>query len=216
MRTASVPLIILTVLIAGLFVGAEARDRDRGPQRPNDGVLGEMDGPPVHDRHGDHGPPMNEEETREAIEILRKIDPDKAEQLEQHLGENPQRVARALHESFPKLRRFLMMKRHDPQGFELWVEDLRLNREAMESAERLRRAWAQGNELEAAAEEVTLRQIVSDHFDIRQQIREHQLAKLEQRIHELNEQLDERASNRDELIDDHLDGLTGQAVGDRW
>jgi flagellar biosynthesis/type III secretory pathway M-ring protein FliF/YscJ len=214
MKSANIPLLILALLVAGMFVWAEAPQRDQPPQRPHDQKLSEMDGP---GRRGDLGPPpMTEEETREAIEVLRKIDPEKAANLEQHLSENPRRVARVLRDSFPKIGRFLMMKKHDPKGFDLWVEDIRLNREAMDTAERFRRAQAQGGEVLAAAEEVALKQTVAEHFNVRQQIREHQLFKLEERINEMREQLIERASDRDELIEQRLDALIGEAVGDRW
>jgi len=216
MKTANIPLLILTVLLAGLFVSAQGPQGDHPPPRPHDEARSGTDGPPGHGWRGEHGPPMTDEETHDAIEVLRKIDPDKAAQLDKLFSEDPQRVARVLHESFPKMGRFLMMKRHDPAGFDLWVQELRFNHDAMASAKRLRQAQDQQDDILIASEEITLRQIVSDHFDVRQKIREHQLSKLEQRIEEMREQLNERASDRDELIDQRFDELIDEDVGDRW
>ncbi len=159
---------------------------------------------------------MNEDEVREAIEVLREIDPEKAEKLAQHVHEDPHRVGQALHEHFPNLGRFLAMRRHDPQMFELRIDDLRLNHQAHEIARRVHEAEASQDDMLAAAEGVRLEQIVVEHFEVRQQIRERELMKLQQRIEQMRDQLEQRAADRDALITERLDELTGEDAGNSW
>jgi len=159
---------------------------------------------------------MDAQQIREAIEVLRQIDPENADQLAQHVDENPERVGRALQEKFPNLGRFLAMRRYDPQGFELRIKDLALSRQSQHSAQRFHEAHSAGDDELAAAELSVLQGIVADHFDIRQQIREHELMKLEQQIESLRDQLQQRADNRDQLIEERLEELISQDVDARW
>jgi hypothetical protein len=236
MRWASVSLAVLVVLAACVGVYAQAPQRDGPPpdprvnprtaprtaprisprQAPPDERQGDVDRPPRPRWRGDHDQPMTEQQVREALEVLRRIDPEKAEKLEQHVAENPERVGRALRDNFPNLGRFLAMRRYDPEAFDLRIEDLRFSREADRSARRLRQAEADGDDVLAAAERQVLEQIVADHFDVRQQIREHELMKLEQRIEQLRQQLQDRADDRNDLIQQRIKELVGEDPHDRW
>ncbi len=217
MRLASISLAALLVLSAGLYVVGQDVDPPDAPPPPGaTDRLAEMDKPDRPRGGRDHRRPMNKEQVREAIEVLRQIDPEKAKQLEQHLDENPQRVGRSLHDNFPHLGRFLAMRRYDPDGFDLRIKDLALSRQSQQSARRLHEAQKSGDDAIAAAELMVLEGIVADHFDIRQQIREYELAKLEQKIEALRDQLQQRAENRDTLIDERIEEFIAQDKTDRW
>ena len=159
---------------------------------------------------------MDEEQAREALEVLRRIDPEKAESLEKVIEENPEQAARVLHENFPNLGRFMAWRRYDPEGFDLRIQDLSLSRQTHACANRLREAIDAGDGEIAALEQIQLSDLVAEHFDVRQQLREYELAKLRDRIEELLAQLEERTSNRDELIEDRIEELVGEGGEDRW
>ncbi len=221
MRLASIPLAALLVLSASLWVTAQAPDSPgSSPPPPASDQDQQVEGDrPIHPKwNRGHGPPMNEQQVRDALEVLRKIDPEKADKLAKHLDENPERVGRALHENFPNLGRFLAMRRYDPEGFDLRIKDLALSRQSQQSARRLHEAQRVGDDELAAAELAVLEGIVADHFDVRQEIREHELMKLEGRIEELQDQLQQRAENRDELIEDRLEEFVKPETqeGVRW
>jgi len=221
MRLSSLSLAALLVLSAGLL----AIGQDRPPEGP---PPGRQDGPPPHDQMDrpdrqdrprwarDRGEPISEQRVREALEVLRLIDPDKAEKLEQHIDENPERIGHALRENFPHLSRFMAMRRYDPDGFDLRIKDLRLSRQSQLSARRLHEATEAGDDALAAAEMAVLEGLVAEHFDVRQQVREHELARLEQQIEDLRQQLQDRADNRDTLITERIDEYIDHDKPDRW
>jgi hypothetical protein len=214
MRLANISLAALLILSAGLSAVGQQVDRPDAPPPKYADSPARMDKP---DRPGrDYRPPMDIDQLREAIKVLRQIDPEKALKLEQHLDKNPERVGRALHENFPHLRRFLEMRRYDPDGFELRIKDLALSRQSQQSVRRLHEAEKSGDDALAAAELAALEGIVADHFDIRQQIREHELAKLERQIQVLREQLTQRAEDRDALIVQRIEEFVAREKTDRW
>lgn len=215
MRLASVPLLVLLVLSAGLWaLGGESDRPDRGPD----------DRPGVHDDKDDgrsHGwrgrdKPMDPEQVRDALEVLRRIDPDKAKRLEHAIGEHPEKAAKVLHEHFPMLGRFMAMRRYDPQGFDLRVRDLALSRKSHDAADRMRKALEAKDDAVAALELAQLQALVAEHFDVRQELREYELLKLKERIEELGDQLQQRTADREALIDERVHELIGEGNGDRW
>ena len=159
---------------------------------------------------------MNAEQVREALEVLKKIDPEKAEELRQAIEENPERVGKEINEKFPHLSRFMSWRKYDPEGFDLRVEDMALSRQTHECAKRLREALDKGDDEIAAIEEVQLRELVTEHFDIRQQIREHDLVKLKEKIAELLEQLEDRLNKRESIIDERIEELIKGEDDYRW
>ncbi len=207
MRLSSLILSALLVLVASLSVVAEDGERPRDNDRRDRSH---------RDRDHERRDSMNEEQVREALKVLRLIDPEKAEKLEKYIDKSPERVGRAIGENFPHLGRFMAMRRYDPVGFELHIKDLRLSRQSQLSARRLREATDDGDDALAAAELAVLQGLVADHFDVRQQIREHELAKLESQIEHLREQMDERATNRDALIAERVGEFIEHDKPDRW
>jgi len=219
MRLSSLSLAALLVITAGLYaVGQDDQSPDRhdGPPPRHGEPPHEMDRQDRPRWGRDRGEPMDEQRVREALEVLRLIDPEKAEKLEAHIDQNPERIGHALRENFPHITRFMAMRRYDPEGFDLHIKDLRLSRQSQLSARRLHEATEAGDDAIAAAELAVLEGLVAEHFDVRQQIREHQLAKLEQQIEDLRDQLQERADNRDALIAERIDDFVEHDRPDRW
>lgn len=218
MKSSTAGLALLLVLTACVWSVGQTPDHTDPADNPayTHERSGEMDQTHHGRWPGQKNRPMTEQEIREAMHVLRQIDPHKADLLTRHMQENPQRVGRALREHFPMLGRFMAMKRHDPQMFSLRISDMSLNRQAHEKARQLQEAQQVGDEVLAEAERIALDQIIAEHFDVRQQIREHELAKLEQRIKGLRDQLQQRSDNRDALIDQRIEELAGEAPVNRW
>ncbi len=217
MKLASVPLTVLLVLSACLLVVGESPDKPDHQPPPGDkpGMHDDGDGGRSHGWWG-RGKPMDAQQAQEALEVLRRIDPEKAKRLEQAIDENPERVGEVLHENFPMLGRFMAMRRYDPQGFDLRVKDLALSRKSHDAAERMRQAMQAKDDAVAALELAQLQALVAEHFDVRQELREYELMKLKRRIEELGEQLKQRTADRDALIDERVHELIGEGGGDRW
>ncbi len=229
MKWACVPIAML--LVISIVATTFAQDGPRGARRDAD-----RPGPPPGTSHEgaeqapheerverkserrwhERGKPMSEEDAREAIEILRRIDPEKAERLDKAVAERPEQVARVLHEQFPNMGRFMAWRRYDPEGFDLRVDDMALSRETHECVKRLHEALDDENDEAATFEQLKLEDLVAQHFEVRQKIREHELAKLRDRIEQLEAQLKERAANRDEYITQRVDDLIDGEHEARW
>lgn len=223
MRGSSVLLGLLLVVSAGVWAVGQSPPPPGPPDHPpgSEAMMGQPDPPAPDDEKHSHGrwgrdKPMDEVEGREAFTVLRRIDPEKADRIQQAIEAHPDQIGRILQEQLPNLGRFMAWRRFDPDGFELRVRDIELSRLARESAERVRNAVDAGNDGIAAVEQALLEELVADHFDVRQQIREHELAKLKQRIEELLDQLQERTDKRQELIQQRMDELIHESTDERW
>lgn len=221
MRLASVPLVILLLLSTCIWAVGQAPPPEPHDQQPpppreaHDGFGPRGEDQRSHDRRG-HGKPLNEEQAREALEVLRRIDPEKAQSLEKAIEDNPEQIGRILGENFPNIGRFMAWRRYDPEGFDLRIQDLALSRQTHACANRLREALDAEDDEIAALEQIRLADLVADHFDVRQQLREYELAKLRNQIEELLAQLEERSNNRDQFIEERIGELMGVEGEDRW
>lgn len=160
--------------------------------------------------------PLSPKDLDQAIEILARIHPEMVKDLQRRRETDARGVARAIQRRFPRIRSLLEMQRYDPAMFELRIEDLSLGRASRSVARKLH-AVLKGkgqDEAEPLRDEVV--EIVTRHFEVRQQIREHELTRLERRIGELREQLAVRAESRQELIDQRLGELAGESAEPQW
>jgi len=163
---------------------------------------------PVHDRlRGRDRFRLSDQEAEQALRVIGRLKPELGEELTRLREDEPRRFARELEGRFPRVRWLLRLKRFDPEMFELRMRDMELYRSSRDLAERVRAAREAGrSEAEAAARE-KLDDVVARHFEVRQQIREAELARLERRLAELREQIADRARNRQRLIAEHTESL---------
>lgn len=171
-----------------------------GPMRPR--------GAPRHD--------LTPEEVKERLRILREVHPQLAERIAHMKDTDPQRVGRMLGRHWPMIEDLIRMKEHDPKGLELHIHDMKLIRQSHKLSRQLRR---HDSDLTAKKKEqlrLELRELVTSHFEVRQKLKERDLAKLERRIEELREQLHKRITNKSQIIEVHFKKLSGQPSGDEW
>ncbi len=181
-----------------------------------------------HDRPGDHRPMRDRrqihtnwsmsssEQIDERIAIVRQVYPELADQLEKTKESNPKRVIRKLHEHWPMLQRLMHLKKNDSQGFKLHVQDIRLAFECNKLNGQMRAAVAEQDTDKSGVLRQRLRGIVAEHFDVRQKMKEHELAKLEKRIDKLRTQLKNRVEKKDEIIQERLDEFTRKPSRSAW
>lgn len=186
---------------------AQARDDD---QADDDG-----DGRRGRRRGGQWQPtPLSPEEVEIAVEIVELLNPDSpiAQRIRKQYDEDPEQVSDRIQSAFPRIRFFIQMRRQDPDLFELRVQDLRLSAETS----RVARLYHEAAEVEEPSEERTaalqeeLQAVVEEHFEVRQQIREHELGRLEARLMRLRDELDARSEIRESLIADRVEELTSE------
>jgi hypothetical protein len=216
-------LLILAVLAAvgWTATAVTAGDRDgppfsRGPGSARDGAHDRPHGPPRRGPHGDgrppfgrrHVPPMFQELTDEQVEeilaFVKEKMPWRYERLKEWQEKKPEffrRMCRRLRFEIGQLKR---LQKDNPKAYEAAIEEHRLRARAAELADRARGAEAEADRQKAKAE---LRDVLTRLFDAEGKAREAQIRELEGRIHQLREQLAERAEKRDRIIDWMLERL---------
>jgi len=179
----------------------DRRDRDGEDERPDDDRRRPPHG---HDRGG-----LSEADLDRALEVLKKIHPDIATRVERVREQDPERAAELLRRSFPRLRQLLMLQRIDPEMFDLKVEDLRLGRVTRFYAAAVRQARDQGHDSLVEQRRATLKRLVARHYDVRLEIRQVELRRLEQRIEALRGAMADEQARRDAVIARQVARLAG-------
>jgi len=191
-------------------------DRKLAPMR-RPGHESGMGGPgrPGRDHRSDGDTKKFRAYLKERLEILREINPDVAERVEQHLKQrgdaHPERIRMMLRERFQRIERLVHLKREDSAAYALAITDLKLERQTREAAEKLR--GGRGGTEDDRAE---LRGMIGEHFDVRQRKYELELQRLEKRIAELRRQLETRRNHRDALEQSRFDELISTPGRPEW
>ena len=219
--THGLALALGAVLLLAWSASPALRAEDR--RGPGDGTpkLGDKvrDEKPHADKRGPHewhGPPLRRDQLEAALDVIAKVRPDLVERLEALREREPRRLSHVLQRRFPRLRHLLRLKEHDPPMYELRVEDVRLTLKSQRLAQDYQAA--QRNERDDEAEQLReqLNALIERHFEVRQQINELELERLEQRIEALREQIEARADDRDDVIEQRVQELIGTEDGARW
>lgn len=101
------------------------------------------------------------------------------------------------------------MEKNDPEMFKLLSEDIELDRHTREQAMQYRRApKEQRQQIKQRIEE-----LVSKHFDVRQQRRSLELKRLEEELKRLREAMDRREKARKEIVEKRVSELLGPEDG---
>lgn len=213
--------VVLGMLLVGYGISslsaAPEKEPPPGPPPDEAGMMPldtpNADGPP-HGHHGPMGPPpmmFDQEQVDLAIEVLDQVRPETAKWARDMAKEHPDEIGRELARRFPRIAMFLEMRERHPEMFELRLEDMRLNRESAELAETFKRARNQNDTENARQIKADLVVVVTEHFEIRQHIRELELAALERRIERLRDELAEREKMSQRIIDSRLRELIDDA-----
>ena len=175
-----------------------------------DGMRG---GPPQGMPGG--GMMLSEEDRELAMQVLKDINPELAERLEKS-QDNPQRVRAMLQRYLPHIQKLVRLKKSDPELYKLKVKDTKIGLEC----EKLSRQFkeAKHNDETDRMKEIhgNVAELVEEHFEVRQKMREMELEKLERRLKEARKQLEKRAGSRKELIQARVNDLTGEQREPMW
>jgi hypothetical protein len=177
--------------------GPGDRDHDhfnrelRRPGLPSDGQPRGKDLPPLS--------------LEQRIELLKQIDPDLAQKLQEGLSRNRDRVEHMMREQWPRFQELVYLKRTDPELFDLRVKDFRFYRDMRRMAGEYDKALKAKDDSKAKSIEASLRDLLTDRFEVRQKIREHELARLTKHLEDLKAEIGSEASAKDHIIQGQLD-----------
>jgi hypothetical protein len=188
---------------------------DQAP--PPRGML--EDGPPRERRRGEgQGGPMrnghppevlNEQQLKHLFSILSEVNPELVEKIKTWQQVTPERANHMLARMYGRMQDLIQLKIDDPPMYELKVADIKLDTRSRVLALNYRRTPT-----DEIRDEIL--SVLKQHFEVRQKIREHELERLKARIGELESQLEERASNRETLIDKQFQSMTRKPGSRKW
>lgn len=165
---------------------------------------------------GDDEPVLTPRQTEEVLEVLREYDPELAQRLEAWRQRSPERVGEVLRPQLSNLWQLVYLRRNNPEMFRLRVQDYRLSRATTELGRALREAREANDEERARQLRAELEDRVRQHFKLRQEIREFELAQLEKRIEELRQQIEKRRGQGEQLIQERVRELIGESDRPEW
>lgn len=143
---------------------------------------------------------------REAvIEFVERHNPALGERLRHALQEHPQTVERILARLEPHVRELLAER--DPQTRELRLEEMRLGWQTMETVQRLSETMRREPDSEQAVQQIAehLRELLERQFDVQLQLRQRELAVLEERLAQVRRDISERVSEREAFVQRRLE-----------
>lgn len=159
------------------------------------------------DRWHGRDDPRIAEHLEGVIAVVRDIDPQLAERIENIHDDRPGMKMLAVRRAFPQVFRLVRLREDDPEMYALRIDDMKLQRRSNELVRQIRAARRAGDDREAADFVDDLEDVVEEHFDLRQQIRELEIDRLEARIEALKDALSERRHNRRDLMEDRIRDL---------
>ena len=182
----------------------DRRDGDRAADR--DDEHHEKKGKGRRDRKGPRfggitADELDGEDIREVLEVLEEANPQMAHRLEDLREQDEAEFRQAVAEvaSSRRIRWLMMQKRFDPKGFKLRANEFRLQHRMDHVKDRL--GAAEPNSEEAERLKGDLRALLSEAFEVRQKLREHELERLERRIDHLRSELEEKRRRKEKLLD---------------
>lgn len=98
------------------------------------------------------------------------------------------------------------LQQDDPEMYDLLIADEKLDREAAEKADELRRATTENR----GKLQTELAEIVGKHFEARQKRRELQLKRMEEEIQRLKDAIEARNEAREQIVNGRIAELTGE------
>ncbi len=101
----------------------------------------------------------------------------------------------------------------DPELYKATQADRELESQSHVLAEQYRRAGSSDNKAKIKEDLV---QIVNQHFEVRQQLRNLEVKRLEQQVKQLHDKIELRAKNRKDLIEKRMIELTGEDEGEHF
>ncbi|MBD3385164.1 hypothetical protein GF407_09570 [candidate division KSB1 bacterium] len=155
---------------------------------------------------------LSPEQEQQALEFLNQLDPPSVKQLQELESSNPEAYKRRILLIFREMKKLQAFEDEEPELYDrkrkmtqLEVKEKRLASEYKNTAE---------DEKPQILGE--LRSVLDELFDLRELDRRDQIAKMEQRLEKLRQTLQERAENKQQIIDHRINMLTQNRDELRW
>jgi len=197
------------------------RDRDRGRTVLPDGMIledgGRNRGPrgwrPGRERVGDiqrPGESLDAREVAEVMAVIEDFEPALHRRLRDLQARNPGQLSALLERLSGRWLPWVRLRREDPRAYALRVSDQQYQQRTLNLQIRHRGALDAGRTEDAEAIAAELGELVREHFDVRTEMRRHELESMREQFERLEASLERRLADRKRIIADYLESILGE------
>ena len=155
-----------------------------------------------------------QEDINRAMAFFKATQPDVYEQAMALRTSDPAKFDKLIMSAMPTVNKLEGMRKKNPKLFELSMLDLQLGYKSLRLAHDLKKPDMSDVERQKSAEE--LHQIISNEFDVQQQIRQIEIDDLQARIKDLDDQVKARAKDKEGILQKRGEDLSGDAPRLEW
>lgn len=148
-----------------------------------------------------------------ALKFVETHHPSQAEELKRIKMMQPERYNKMISDIFQRAERLKIFQKEDPERYELEIRQETLDEKTFTLAHSYRNAKG---EKEKQNLKQQLESAVSEHFDLREQIKESELKRMEGDLQRLKERLRQRKANKSEIIKQRVNQLMTIGSGLEW
>ena len=183
---------------------------------------GHPPGPPGEGHHpgpqgeGHHPGPqkeLTEEQEGELLIFAQQYVPTRYEQLMEIKEIEPMEYKKTIVEQYPMMVHLKKIQQKEPEVFEIIVNKEELDAQSMKLARSYKGA---SDESEKSAIESELKVVLDKLFDLRQKEEKLKADKMEEELAKIREILVERDTNKELIVQNRIDELTGKSKYIQW
>ncbi len=205
-RLVSIGITVVFVMALAAGLRAEGPPEGAGP--------GPGGGPPMQPGVGgprSGGSRSPQELEQQVMDFVRQFDPAQAEELQKLKEAQPEAWQRTIMEMAQRMRMLEQMKRMDSQGYEIALDEMKLEGRVRGLARKYREAPAESR----ATIQKEMRAALEAQFEARESSMRHRIEHMAKELAEMKKRLEERAKNRSAVVDRRLAELTREP-GSEW
>ncbi len=215
-------VLLAAVALASTAPASDESDEATTSNQPATAGDGDEETRPQGDGAAEAPPPPPEgvsafledrERFEEVMRIVEDIDAELAEEIRAAHQQDATTTWQMLRPHMRTVQRMKLVRSHDVEGYEMRIRDIRLARRAGDLADRIIEARQERDSERESRIEADLRDVLAEHFDLRQQIRRREVEQIEKRIEQLKEGIENRQDQREQIIERKIEQLLGRGAG---
>ncbi len=168
---------------------------------------------PVPGGHPGPPPVLNERQKSEVISFIQKYMPSNYEMLREIKEADPGRYNQILLENYRIMTELKELAKIDTEAYKDSLKAIKLEDESIRLAKQYRKATGEDEKGQITKK---LKTILNELFDLREKERARRIKQLEQELTRLKESLNSRKKNKDTIVQQRIDELTGKKENLQW
>lgn len=168
---------------------------------------------PVPGGHPGPPPVLNDKQKSEVISFIQKYMPSNYETLREIKEADPGRYNQILLENYRIMTELKELAKIDTEAYKDSLKAVKLEDESLKLAKHYRKATGEDEKGQITKK---LKTILNELFVLREKERGRRIKQLEQELARLKESLNNRKKNKDTIVQQRLDELTGKKENLQW